>query len=921
MGCFSNDLVELARRATATAPSQAGIFSGDNPSHYNANDPIRLWVIQVVVIIGLTQLLAFVFARIRQPRVIAEVVGGVLLGPSVMGRIPHFSATIFPDASMPILNLTANVGLVLFLFLVGMEVDMRVVRKNAKASTAISVAGLLVPLGLGAAIAVPIYHTFTDGTSNFGYFVLFVAVAVGITAFPVLCRILTELKLLDTTVGVVVLSAGVGNDVVGWVLLALAVALINASSGLTALWVLLTGIGFVLFMCLPVRWAYRWLAKKSGALETGNPSAMMMTLTIVLVLISGFFTDIIGIHAIFGGFLAGLVIPHDNGYAIALVEKLEDLVSILLLPLYFALSGLRTNLGLLDNGITWGYVVLICVVAFFSKFLGCGVVAKLSGFNTREAGAIGTLMSCKGLVELIVLNVGLQARILDTRLFSMFVLHALILTFMTTPLTILFYPPKYRSRVVTVTTRDLGTTSAAEAGTILQARDDFPEPVKTRFSVIVDRIEQLPAVMTLMQLLRPPSPSFHPAWSAMASEKATEAPAAAQSPTNHGNSNQALSQHRRIAIDALRLIELTNRTSAVLKSQEADALIHSDAILAVLKTLGYLNGMDVSTALAVVGLDDFPVHVAQHVRDAASQLVIVPWVSPALPVDDGAGSTSGQGEPSEGSRALGPVPAGEVAASNNTPFDGLFQLKRDRSAASGQAQYIRRVFADVPADVALFWDRGLPQAFESNAQYHLFVPFFGGPDDRLALSFAVQLCMNPAVTATIMKIRKVGSDAVSPLNSIDQAKAANFLHHEVTSNSASPDTVYGAQNTQTLLLSETADSLIWTRYTSSASSAPELSQALSRVTFTEESSSAPLHHIVAYASRNLSSRGRLVLVAGRSRRMAIEAHSEELNQLCLEHNASLGTELPKVLGEVASAFVATGMNVGIAVVQAAPSTR
>lgn len=165
-----------------------------------------------VVIIGMTQLLALFLGRIRQPRVIAEVIGGVILGPSVMGRIPGFTSTIFPTASMPVLNLTANLGLVLFMFIVGMEIDTRVLRRNARASGAISVAGLILPLGLGAAIAVPIYHEFTDGSANFGFFILFVAVAVGITAFPVLCRILTELKLLDTTVGVVTLAAGVGND-------------------------------------------------------------------------------------------------------------------------------------------------------------------------------------------------------------------------------------------------------------------------------------------------------------------------------------------------------------------------------------------------------------------------------------------------------------------------------------------------------------------------------------------------------------------------------------------------------------------------------------------------------------------------------------------------------------------------------------
>lgn len=252
--------------------------------------------------------------------------------------------------------------------------------------------------------------------------------AIGITAFPVLCRILAELKLLDTTVGVTVLSAGVGNDVVGWILLALTVALVNASSGLTALWVLLTSVGYVLFLLIPVKWAYIWIARRTGSLESGRPTTLMMTITLILVLASAFFTDVIGVHAIFGGFLAGLVIPKDNGFAISLVEKLEDLVSILFLPLYFAISGLSTDLGLLNNGITWGYVVVICLsaclcysvhqdahldhrFAFVSKFFSCGIAARLNGFNLRESGAIGALMSCKGYVPAYRAVPGISCRI------------------------------------------------------------------------------------------------------------------------------------------------------------------------------------------------------------------------------------------------------------------------------------------------------------------------------------------------------------------------------------------------------------------------------------------------------------------------------------------------------------------------------
>lgn len=266
-----------------------------------------------VLIIFMTQLLSSILGRIRQPRVISEVIGGIILGPTVMGRIPGFTKNIFPDDGMAILTITSTIGLIIYLFLVGLEIDTKIIKRNATASGAVSVAGLIIPLGLGAALGVPLYHQFVTPDVNYGLFILFVAVAVGITAFPVLCRILTELKLLDTTVGIVTLSAGVGNDVVGWILLALTVALVNASNGLTALYVLLACVGYVLVLLYPGRWAYVWLARRTGSLEQGTPTTLMMAVTLLLVLISAFFTDIIGVHAIFGtipNFLPMRQVPH-----------------------------------------------------------------------------------------------------------------------------------------------------------------------------------------------------------------------------------------------------------------------------------------------------------------------------------------------------------------------------------------------------------------------------------------------------------------------------------------------------------------------------------------------------------------------------------------------------------------------------------
>lgn len=198
------------------------------------------------------------------------------------------------------------------------------------------------------------------------------------------------------------LSAGVGNDVAGWILLALCVALVNAGSGLTALWVLLTCTGWVLFLMYAVRPLFRWHLIRTGSLENG-PSQSVMALTLLMVLTSAWFTNVIGVHAIFGGFLVGLICPHDGGFAIKLTEKIEDLVTVFFLPLYFALSGLNTNVGLLDNGITWGYVIGVLAVAFVGKIVGGTLAARASKLVWRESLTIGVLMSCKGLVELIVL--------------------------------------------------------------------------------------------------------------------------------------------------------------------------------------------------------------------------------------------------------------------------------------------------------------------------------------------------------------------------------------------------------------------------------------------------------------------------------------------------------------------------------------
>ena len=222
-----------------------------------------------------------------------------VLGPTAFGRIPGFTDNIFPAVSLPYLTLVADIGLCLFLFIIGLELDISLVKRNARMSVIVSLAGIAVPFGLGSVLSIPIYNRFIDPSVQFTYFMLFTGIAYSITAFAVLCRILTELKLLDTHVGIVVISAGVGNDIVGWTLLALSVALVNAGSGLSALWILLVCVAFTIFLLLPVKFAMRWLARKTGSTENG-PTMFYMTVIMILVWACAFFTDSIGVNAIFG---------------------------------------------------------------------------------------------------------------------------------------------------------------------------------------------------------------------------------------------------------------------------------------------------------------------------------------------------------------------------------------------------------------------------------------------------------------------------------------------------------------------------------------------------------------------------------------------------------------------------------------------
>ncbi|KAI9931416.1 K(+)/H(+) antiporter [Aspergillus wentii] len=736
--------------STHRATPQGGILEGGNPSEYDPKNPIIIFIIQAGIIIIMCRLLHWPLSKIRQPRVIAEVIGGIVLGPSVMGRIPGFTDAIFPPASIPNLTLVANLGLVLFLFLVGLETDLRFLVSNWRVALSVSAAGMILPFGLGSAISYGLYHNFRDDPGlvhiDFGTYLLFIGIAMAITAFPVLCRILTELELLGTNVGVIVLSAGVGNDIVGWILLALCVALVNAGSGLTALWVLLVCVGYTLFLAYAFRPLFIRFLERTGSLQKG-PSQSVVTFTLFIALASAFFTQIIGIHAIFGGFIIGLICPHEGGFAIKLTEKIEDLVAALFLPLYFTLSGLSTDLGLLDTGTVWGYVIGIIAIAFLAKVAGGAVASRLCGLLWRESFSIGVLMSCKGLVELIVLNIGLHANILSTRTFTMFVVMALVTTFATTPLTTALYPKWYQTKVEKWRRGEIdwdGHQQQPEgrADSVAIAKNHL-KSIPVRKLLVYLRLDGLSGICTLAALLgpsrtaNPPAPKVHPAKiNAMQSgEQPVEDPVA----TNE------LEEHQQLQVHGVRLMELTDRDSSVMKVSEIDNYTLWDPVVNTFRAFGEWHDISIMAGVSVVPEYSYADTFVGMTRDDGTDLLLIPWS------ETGAMSDQQTGFGVDGAHRFSNGPFTEFVSdilSRVSSNMGVFIERSVFQKSDGKSRLQAKRSVSAMSSRSSIWNSSSAVA----RSHHLVLPFFGGADDRFALRFVLQLAQNDQVTATIIQV-------------------------------------------------------------------------------------------------------------------------------------------------------------------------
>ncbi|KAG2031748.1 Sodium/hydrogen exchanger family-domain-containing protein [Suillus americanus] len=866
---FSEALVFRIWKKETTG--QGGLLSAVDPTAFTTSDSLRLWIIQMCMIVMMGQLLSLGLGKIRQPKVVAEVLAGILLGPTALGRIPGFTEHIFPTQSLPYLSLVANIGICLFLFIVGLEIDVNVITRNARSSLFIALSTMTLSFGLGAAISVPLYDNFIGSPIEFRYFMLFTGVSFSITSFPVLCRILTALKLLDTTVGVVVLSAGVCNDIVGWSLLALSVTFINGTSGLTALWIPLTCVAFAAFLMWPVRIALLWLARFTGSPGDG-PTIFFMLVTVIVLWAYAFFMDTVGISVVFGAFLAGVVVPREGALASSLTKKLEDVVIIVFLPLFFTLSGLNTDLGLLNNGITWRFTIAIICLDFVGKFSACTITTRVSGMSWQESSTVGSLMCCKGPVELIVLNIGLSTGILTQRVFSMFVLEALILTFIATPLVSILYPPERRVRALG---RDVSRWSTGDSDEdIGHCQSPMTEPWRSRFTVVLDKFDHMSGMLAATHLALP-SPML---------------------PTSQGTD---------ICVNVLRLIEMSDSNLDITKSSAVDTLIHSDPVLGVFRTFGELNDIHVSFSLAVVPYEDMSKTISDHATRHGSELILLQWLPPSSISRD---TTEDPCSP----HSMRLEPNSSEAFSGGPTDTG-------NPAAMAHSQFVRRTLAESNTDVALFIDPGTSLSGTGpGSARHIFFPFFGGPDDRLALEFVMQLCTNPRISATVVRVSKSGAERVavqwpSIVRPEEEGSDETGYHGmPIQSTVAMPNISYG----QTRFESEAADTILWEQYADSHSSYgihPSIRVALSRITFSEHSSSMPLHSAIQQASTCKP----VLVVVGRSHRLGSDDFTQELENILKERGSVRQDDSRNTIGNAATAFVASGCATAVVMLQAA----
>lgn len=399
----------------------------------NLHHPFSILLFQIIVVLIAVRLFAWIFRHIGQPGVIGEIVAGIVLGPSVCGALfPQFFGFLFQPSSLKNLELISQIGLVLFMFVIGMEVDFKVLKNKINQTLVISHAGILVPFLLGVLSSYLIYEEYASSQVAFLPFALFIGISMSITAFPVLARIIQERNMTKEPVGILTIASAANDDVTAWCLLAVVIAITKAGTFGGALYTVLLTLLYILIMFLLVRPFLKRIGDVYSNKEVINKA--FVSFILLVLIISSTITEILGIHALFGAFIAGVVMPSNFGFRKVMMDKVEDIALVFFLPLFFAFTGLRTQIGLVNSPEMWMLCLMLILVAVTGKIGGCAIAARVVGEKWKDSFVIGTLMNTRGLMELVALNIGYELGVLPPSIFVLLVIMALVTTFMTTPL-------------------------------------------------------------------------------------------------------------------------------------------------------------------------------------------------------------------------------------------------------------------------------------------------------------------------------------------------------------------------------------------------------------------------------------------------------------------------------------------------------
>ena len=436
-------LLEVGKKIVSPSSNDSQWVQFLSGLFHNLQHPLALLLFQIIAIVIVARIFGWIFRKIGQPSVIGEIIAGIVLGPSLFGLyFPDMKEALFPADSLGNLQLLSQVGLILFMFVIGMELDLKALKNKANDAVVISHASIVIPFALGIGLAYFIYPNFVPKEINpitgmeefkipFLSFSLFMGIAMSITAFPVLARIVQERGIHKTRLGTIVITCAAADDITAWCILAAVIAIVKAGSFLSSLYVIGLAVGYVLIMLFVVKPFLKRIGDLYG--KKDNIKKSVVAIFLLTLIVSSYLTEIIGIHALFGAFMMGAIMPDVSKFRNVFIDKVEDVSVILLLPLFFVFTGLRTEIGLLNEPYLWKITGFIILVAVAGKFFGSALAAKFVGQNWRDSFTIGALMNTRGLMELIVLNIGLELGVLTPKVFTMMVIMALVTTFMTGP--------------------------------------------------------------------------------------------------------------------------------------------------------------------------------------------------------------------------------------------------------------------------------------------------------------------------------------------------------------------------------------------------------------------------------------------------------------------------------------------------------